>query len=307
VLAVFVSGVGGAALPLALVLMVRAQTGSFATAGAVVAALGLAVGLFNPIRGRLVDRKGQRQLVPLALVHACCLGGLVALAVADAAAWMLIVAAVVAGAAPAPLMSSLRALWRDLVPGPSLQSAYALQAVLTEALFVAFPLLAALLVATFSAEVAVLVLVVVELAGVIGFAARRASRDWRSEPREPGSLGALGSPGMRTLTLASLPYGMVLSRPLGNALAVRPQRQRVPSGTRHCFGAEGVTRLVGHGAIDCGSHDPGRGLPGRGFRWSLRRRHGYSAARLPARPAGCPCPVRAVPASRGRRGRRPAL
>lgn len=209
-LAILVSGVGGAAVPLALVLLVREETGSFGTAGAVVAALGLATGVFNPVRGRLVDARGQRRtLAPLAMVHVCCLAALVALAVGHAPTWTLIVTAVIAGAAPAPLMSSLRALWRDLVPEPGLQSAYALQAVLTEVLFIASPLLAALLVAAFSPEVAVLVLVTVEFGGVIAFAATPASRAWRSEPRQAGSLGALGSPGMRTLTLASLPYGMV--------------------------------------------------------------------------------------------------
>jgi MFS family permease len=208
-LAVLANGFGGAAVPLALVLLVRDQTGSFARAGAVVAALGLAVGVFNPVRGRLVDTGGHGRLVPLGLAHACCLGALVALAVADAPIWMLIVVAVVAGAAPAPLMSSLRAVWRDLVPGPSLQSAYALQAVLTEVCFIASPLLAALLVATFSPEVAVVVLALLELAGVIAFAATQASRAWRSEPRDAGGLGALGSHGMRTLTIASFPYGMV--------------------------------------------------------------------------------------------------
>jgi MFS family permease len=208
-LAVLVSGVGGGAVPLALVLLVREQTGSFAAAGAVVGALGLAVGVFNPIRGRLVDTKGQRKtLTPLAFVHVCCLAILVVLAVGDAPTWTLVVA-VIAGAAPAPLMSSLRALWRDLVPEARLQTAYALQAVLTEVLFVASPLLAAFLVAAFSAQVAVLVLILVEFAGVVAFTATPASRSWRSEAREAGRLGALESPGMRTLVLASLPFGMV--------------------------------------------------------------------------------------------------
>jgi MFS family permease len=209
-LAVLVSGVGGGAVPLALVLLVREQTGSFAAAGAVVGALGLAVGVFNPIRGRLVDTKGQRKtLTPLAFVHVCCLAILVVLAVGDAPTWTLVAAAVIAGAAPAPLMSSLRALWRDLVPEARLQTAYALQAVLTEVLFVASPLLAAFLVAAFSAQVAVLVLILVEFAGVVAFTATPASRSWRSDAREAGRLGALESPGMRTLVLASLPFGMV--------------------------------------------------------------------------------------------------
>ena len=209
-LAVLISGVGGGGVPLAIVLLVREQSGSFAAAGAVVAALGIAVGVFNPIRGRLVDRKGHRRtLAPLALVHACALVALVALAVRDAPTWALVVMAVVAGAAPAPLMSSLRALWRDLVPESALQAAYALQAVLTEALFIASPLLAAFLVATWSAQLAVIVLATIEFAGVVAFTTTSASRSWRSESREAGRLGALESSGMRTLVLATLPYGMV--------------------------------------------------------------------------------------------------
>jgi MFS family permease len=210
-LAVLLSGLGGAAVPLALVLLVREQSGSFAEAGAVVAALGVSVGVFNPIRGRLVDSRGHRKtLAPLALVHVCALAILVALAVGDAPTWALGVAAVVGGAAPAPLMSSLRALWRDLVPDPRLQVAYALQAVLTEILFIASPLLAALLVTTSSPQVAVLVLITIEFAGVVAFTATPASRAWRSEPRSAGHLGALATRGMRTLVVASLPYGMVL-------------------------------------------------------------------------------------------------
>jgi MFS family permease len=208
-LAVLISGLGGAAVPLALVLLIRAQSGSFATAGAVVAALGVATGLFNPLRGRLVDSRGQGTLRPLALVHFCALAGLVWLAVADAPTWSLLLVAVIAGAAPPPLMSSLRALWRDLVPASRLQTAYAFQAVLTEILFVGSPLLAALLVSAFSAELAVLVLIALELAGAIAFTATPVSRSWRSEPREAGRFGALGTPGMRTLVVASLPYGTV--------------------------------------------------------------------------------------------------
>jgi MFS family permease len=210
-LAVLLSGLGGGAVVLALVLLVRAETGSFATAGPVVAALGVATGVFSPIRGRLVDAMGQRKtLIPLALIRLCSLVLLVALAVGQAPTWSLILAAIIAGAAPAPLMSSLRALWRDLVPGARLQAAYALQAVLTEILFVLSPLAAALLVASFSAQLAVLVLASIEFAGVVAFSATTASRCWRSEPREAGHrLGALVSPGMRTLVVSSLPYGMV--------------------------------------------------------------------------------------------------
>jgi MFS family permease len=177
----------------------------------VVAALLVAAGLSNPLRGRLVDVKGQgRTLVPLAFLHVSSLATLVVLSAEGAATWALVVTAVVAGASPAPVMSSLRALWRDLVPGSRLGSAYALHAVVTELMFVGSPLLALALVAAFSAELAVLALASIEFAGVVAFAATPASRGWRSESRAGGGPGSpLRAAGMRTLAVAALPYGMV--------------------------------------------------------------------------------------------------
>src|SRR5919198_1725610 len=67
--------------PLALVLYVQAATGSFAVAGAAAAATGLTSGLFAPVRGRLVDRYGQRRaLPPLALLYAAAFTGVIAVA-----------------------------------------------------------------------------------------------------------------------------------------------------------------------------------------------------------------------------------
>src|ERR687888_642572 len=67
--------------PLALVLHVQAATGSFARAGAASAATALSNGLSAPLRGRLVDRYGQRRtLLPCAVVYAASLDAVVALA-----------------------------------------------------------------------------------------------------------------------------------------------------------------------------------------------------------------------------------
>src|SRR4030095_6276826 len=87
-LAVLFSGLGGGAVPLALVLLVRPETCAFAGAGAVVGPPAPAIGVFTPIRGRLVDTKGQHKtLTPLAFVHVCCLPIPVALAGAGASTW----------------------------------------------------------------------------------------------------------------------------------------------------------------------------------------------------------------------------
>src|SRR3954454_5224256 len=65
---------------LGMVLFVRAETGSFARAGLVAAAFGLAIGLSAPALGRLIDYHAHaRVMLPLAALHGASLGGLVAL------------------------------------------------------------------------------------------------------------------------------------------------------------------------------------------------------------------------------------
>jgi MFS family permease len=65
---------------LAIVLLLRAETGSFGVAGATAGALALGSGLGAPLAGRLIDALGPRLLLLLAGVHAAGLLGLVALA-----------------------------------------------------------------------------------------------------------------------------------------------------------------------------------------------------------------------------------
>src|SRR5688500_12589591 len=60
---------------LAIVLLVKAETGSFGAAGAAAGALALGSGLCAPLAARLIDALGARMLVLLAIV---CAGGLLA-------------------------------------------------------------------------------------------------------------------------------------------------------------------------------------------------------------------------------------
>ena len=91
-----------------------------------------------------------------------------------------------------------------------IQAAYALDSVLIELIFIAGPLVTAL-VATFLAPPAALVLSAASvIIGTVTFTAlppSRAMRPQRDRPRA-GALGALGSPGVRTLVLTSLPAGI---------------------------------------------------------------------------------------------------
>lgn len=198
-------------LSLALVLFLRAQTGSFATAGAVAAAFALTGGLFAPLQGRLVDRIGQtRVLVPLALVHATALAGVLALGLAHAPAGVVAALAALAGAAIPPVSACLRPLLIEVLEGQPelLPAGYALDSIMIEAVFIFGPLLTAVLVAGFSTAAALGAGIAFALGGTLGFTALPASRAWRGHGATSGLAGALTSPGMRTLALTALPIGI---------------------------------------------------------------------------------------------------
>ena len=135
---------------LALILYLRDETGSFAIAGVVAGGLAAGAGIGAPVQGRLVDRFGQRRvLVPLAVVHAAALGGVVGLSELGAPAAVLTACSFLAGFAIPPTSSVLRSMWPTLLRGREalLQPAYALDSVLIELIFILGPLLTAVLAA----------------------------------------------------------------------------------------------------------------------------------------------------------------
>ncbi|HEX5882730.1 MAG TPA: MFS transporter [Actinomycetota bacterium] len=204
--------------PLSVVLFVQEVTGSLARAGAASAAIALASGLLAPVRGRLVDRLGQRRcLPPMALVFAAALAGMVAVAgssPAEVAAMVALAAA--AGAAAPPLGASMRVLWLSLVgQGPRLQTAYALDAVLDELLFVIGPLLAGALATLYQPSAGVLATAGLAVAGTLGFVASPVSKAQAGSRAAAatgrgGWAGALRGPGMRTLTLSLAGVGAAI-------------------------------------------------------------------------------------------------
>lgn len=196
---------------LALVLFLRDESGSFATAGAVAGAFALCAGLFAPLQGRFVDRLGQtRMLVPLAFVHTAAFVAVIAFALADAPVVATAVFAALAGAAVPPVSACFRPLLIEMLEGDQqlLVAGYALDSIMIEGVFIAGPLLTAALVGAFSSAVAVAAGAAFAFAGTLAFAALPASRAWRGAATTTGIAGALASPGMRTVALTALPIGI---------------------------------------------------------------------------------------------------
>lgn len=175
-LAGFAGRLPSAMVPLALLLMVQQQTGSYAVAGLAAATLGIASAVMAPILGRLADRRGPRPIlfcqaaaypVLLALLIAVVLGGASDLAVLGASA--------LAGAATPLVSGTVRALW-SRVDARVRPTAYALDATATELVFVVGPSLVAVLAVAATPALAVALAAVLAVGGALGVATSRATR-----------------------------------------------------------------------------------------------------------------------------------
>jgi MFS family permease len=200
---------------LAILLLARESTGSFADAGRIVAGFGLANALGAVAQGRLMDRLGQPGVLrAAAAVHAVGLAALVLAAAEDARPLVLIACAALAGASLPQLPAAMRSLWGMLVPDVEhRRTAYALVSIVFEVSVITAPAIAGGIIAIVSPSAAVLVAAAVSVGGALAFSLTHASRRWRGEPHDVGWLGPLEAPGMRltlvVLTLFGVAIGVI--------------------------------------------------------------------------------------------------
>ncbi|MCX5582983.1 MFS transporter [Streptomyces erythrochromogenes] len=177
-------------VPVGLVLWITGGGGSLAFAGLLAALYGLASGLSQPVKGRLMDRYGQTRVsAPAVLLNSGCLA---ALPWIGAGGHPAVVTAVVAfaGLVTAPLESGLRALWPTVVP--DLGQRRVVQALDTGSqglLYIAGPLLASWLSTTHGPDTALTATAALGLLGTAIVLTAAPSRTWRPATAD----GAAGS------------------------------------------------------------------------------------------------------------------
>ena len=162
---------------LGIVLLVSAATGSYALAGSVSAAYMITNGALAVVQGRLLDRVGPaRVLVPIVVVFATSLTLLMWSVQAD---WPLVVtylsAAVAGGSLPA-VGSCVRARWSHVLSQPDqLQTAFALEAVWDETVFMLGPILVTVLATTWHPLAGLIAALLAAVVGTLAFAAQRST------------------------------------------------------------------------------------------------------------------------------------
>jgi MFS family permease len=187
---------------LGILLLAQSASGSFARAGAATACYVAGLATVAPLLGRLIDRRGPRAvLLACAGLYPAALLALAASLLLSAPAWISLPIAAAAGACFPPITVCMRTfLKRSLGDNALLATAYSLESVLIETMFIVGPLLVAGFVAAASPAWAVAFAAACGALGTILFLRSPPLSDWRIEPLPAtGLFGPLGQPGFLPL------------------------------------------------------------------------------------------------------------
>jgi MFS family permease len=185
-----------------IVLLVSMKTGSYGVAGAVSAAYMLANAGFAILQGRLLDRFGQgRVLVTASAGFAVALALLMTSVQAGWPIGASYALAALGGSLLPQVGSSVRARWSHVLDeAAEVQTAYALEAVLDEAVFILGPILVTLLATSWHPLAGLVVAVTACLFGTLAFGAQRAT----APPTHHRSAGTVLRPPMPWATVLPL-------------------------------------------------------------------------------------------------------
>lgn len=237
-------------VPLALLLSVQDATSSFTTAATTCAIFGLAA-LSMPVKARMVDRRGQRSVLPLlGLTYACVLLGFVSLtslSVRLPAAYFL--CAVMAGLAAPPIGPSMRTLWLRTFPATEDQTkVLSLDQTIEGFLGVLGPVLVGGFTAFGGPDLAIVCGALLAGIGTVGLGTSRLAR--RTPPPQKGATlprrlgGTVSLPGFRNILGAMLCVGLALGF-LEIAIAAKVVRSANAPSAGILFGVLAAGSLAG--------------------------------------------------------------
>jgi MFS family permease len=214
---------------LALLLVLRTSTGSYADAGAALAGFGLTTSLLAPVRGRWIDRYGVGiTLTRLSAAFA------VVLAVMAAVSWrahhsslLLITLALVAGCVPPPLGPTTRQVWSRIAADPAqLRTAYSLDTVSEEVLFTVGPILTGVIAAAANGAVALMLGAAVNVIGTLAMSRSPLVAGAAFTGRAAAGARPLRQPAFRRLVLTLFGLGAALGGVDVAVLSIVSQQHR---------------------------------------------------------------------------------
>ncbi len=195
---------------LGIVLLVSDATNSYGFAGAVTASFLATNAILSVAQGRLLDRLGQAPVLAVEAIVFCASLGLMAVSVQ--LAWprpVTFALAVIAGATVPAIGGCVRARWSHVLSDPGeVHTAYALESVLDEVVFITGPILVTALATAWHPLAGLGSAILAAFVGTLAFAAQRATQP---SPTRGGSLGRPAVPlrwaGVASIALVALSLG----------------------------------------------------------------------------------------------------
>jgi len=192
---------------LGIVLFISAGTGRYGLAGVVAAAGAVGYAICAPLVAALTDRLGQRRVLrPQTAVFAGSTVAFLTCVQLHAPVWALLASGTAAGASMPSLGSMVRARWSALVTSSQLETAFALESVADEIIFVLGPALVTVLATGLFPAAGVTAAVLLCVTGTLLLAAQRGTEPApRPRERRPPGRGLrarrlrLPAPGLITL------------------------------------------------------------------------------------------------------------
>lgn len=213
-------------VPLATVLLLHQATGSYALAGLTAALVAAGDAASTPLQGRLIDRVGRgRVLIPTAALHVTAVSALLLLARAHGSAWTLAASATVAGVGMPPVSGSIKAVWPQLAGADRVADAYTIESLLQQIIFLAGPLLVAVLVAASGPGAALACSAAMVLIGNVWFTVATAGLPRPAAVRRSQSRASRWAWDMRILVGCTLLQGLIFGElPVGMAAVTAAAR-----------------------------------------------------------------------------------
>ncbi|MEE1754484.1 MFS transporter [Streptomyces sp. SP18CS02] len=197
--------------PVAILLWTTANGGGLAFGGVLSALYALASALSQPVKGRLLDRYGHPAVhTPAAVLNSALLLAL-PLAGPHGGPALATVVTVAAGASAPALETGLRSLWPSVVPDPRLRhAALSLDTGTQGLLYIAGPLLVAVLASVHSPSLALVAAAVLGLSGSAVVVSAPPSRRRRPAAPAGGSSGRLAGSGLVLLFVSLSGVGFAI-------------------------------------------------------------------------------------------------
>ena len=197
---------------LAMLMFMRESLGDFKVAGSVVGVYFVAMAVFAPVSGRIIDRIGPHWPLRITgVLHAVFLALLLVVSSLGMSLVIIMLVAAIAGAFSPPIAVLTRTLWRHRFSDEiNRRMAFSVDSIMIELNFTVGPALVALVVAGYSARVAFVMSLLVTFAAFILFLFTPALKYWQQEPHiERHFLGPLTAP--RLVGLFVVTFGLTFS------------------------------------------------------------------------------------------------